>query len=154
MGQFIEWTDEISVGIQEIDEQHKQMVDIINRLYDTIIHPTPDETAVKAIMNDLVQYTAIHFAVEESLFRIFEYGDYENHKKHHEELRQEVMALNERVQNGSEKITVELMGFLRNWLKNHILIEDKRYAPVLIDHGVKASWKDKSWIGKIWSSKP
>ncbi len=152
MKQFVEWTDQMSVGIQEIDEQHKQLVDLINRLYDLIVHPNKDKTAIREILNGLVQYTVIHFAVEESLFRIFNYPNYEIHKKRHEELRQQVMEINEIVQRGEKEVTVELLVFLRKWLRDHIMIEDKHYAPFLIKQGIKKTWEQRSWVGKIWDS--
>ncbi|MCK5720041.1 MAG: hemerythrin family protein [Thiomargarita sp.] len=150
MKAFFEWNEEISVGIQEIDEQHKQLINIINRLYHSIIRQDINKEVVKEILNELVEYTIIHFAVEESLFRIFSYPDYEKHKQQHTELTQQVMDINYKIQNETEELSLELMAFLRKWLKNHIMVSDKRYAPFLIKQGINPTWKKKSWIGKIW----
>lgn len=152
MTEFFSWSDEISVGIQEIDEQHKQLISIVNRLYNAVIYSPGQLDAIKAIMNELVQYTIIHFAVEESLFRIFGYPEYDSHKKRHEDLRQQVIDINDKIQSGEEQGSLELMTFLRKWLRNHIMIEDKRYSPFLINQGIKETWASKSWIGRIWGS--
>jgi hemerythrin len=93
----------------------------------------------------------IHFAVEESLMRIFNYPDYEAHKKHHEELTSQVVELQRKVAAHEEAISMEVLHFLRHWLTYHILGDDKKYGPFLIERGLHASWSERSWMGKIWS---
>ena len=152
MAAFMEWNDKISVGIEEIDEQHKQLLDLINRLYDAMISGEKKLQVARDVLNDLMQYTVVHFAVEESLFRIFNYPDYEAHCAHHSELRAQVIDINRKVQSGEKMVTPELLVFLRKWLTNHIMVEDKAYAPVLLERGLKKNWEKKGWIGKIWSA--
>lgn len=88
--ELIRWTPELSVGIDEIDSQHKELVDVLNQLHVAIMerHATPRHAARDAaeILNRLVDYTRIQFAVEEALMRLLEYPDYEAHKAQHEEL--------------------------------------------------------------------
>ncbi|MEW8498684.1 MAG: hemerythrin domain-containing protein, partial [Candidatus Thiodiazotropha taylori] len=69
MGKFVEWSDALSVGIEEIDEQHKMLVDLVNKMHEAI-HQRHGSDVVKSILGDLAEYTRIHFAVEESLMRI------------------------------------------------------------------------------------
>ncbi len=147
---FVEWTDELSVGIQEIDEQHKILVGLLNRLYESIILRTDSEEAAN-VLKELSQYTIVHFAVEESLMRILGYDDYEEHKKHHEELTQQVVDLSNRVSSGKLSSSMELLNFLKNWLTKHILIEDKRYSSHFLECGVKKSWAKQNWVGRIWN---
>ena len=153
MAAFIEWSDQISVGIQEIDEQHKQLVALINRLFDAMASGKEKLQVAKDILNELMQYTIVHFSVEESLFRIFDYPDYEKHCENHFALRVKVIEINEKVQKGERMITPELLTFLKKWITNHIMVEDKAYAPFLLERGLKKNWEKKSWIGKIWRSK-
>ena len=152
MAAFMEWNDKVSVGIEEIDEQHKQLLDLINRLYDAMISGEQKLQVAKDVLNELMQYTVVHFAVEESLFRIFDYPDYEAHCAHHHELRAQVIDINRKVQSGEKMVTPELLVFLRKWLTNHIMVEDKAYAPVLLERGLKKNWEKKGWMGKIWSA--
>ncbi|MEK7991037.1 MAG: bacteriohemerythrin [Thiotrichaceae bacterium] len=151
INKFVEWTPELSVGIQEIDEQHKILVDLLNRLYESIILRTDDEESIR-ILTELSQYTVIHFSVEESLMRILGYDDYEEHKKHHEELTLQVIELSDKVKAGKLSTSMELLKFLKNWLTKHILIEDKRYTAHFIECGVKKSWAEQSWVGRIWGA--
>lgn len=148
--QFVEWSDDLSVGIEEIDEQHKALVAVINRLFDeTIVHQA-DASVLDAILNELVEYTVIHFAVEESLFRIFDYPDTEIHTKHHDDLKVEVLEIQKKVKAGEVTVNTELLMFLKRWLQNHILHEDKKYGPFLIKQGVKSKSPKSSWLAKIW----
>lgn len=150
MRAFIEWTDEISVGIQEIDEQHKILINLINDLYEVMIAGRNQDKEVERIVGELAEYTRVHFAVEESLFRIFSYADYERHKKMHEELASQVMDIDEKIKSGEKRISSELLFFLKRWITQHILSQDKKYAPFLIEQGVKKSWKETGWLKKIW----
>jgi hemerythrin len=148
---FVEWTENLSVGIQEIDEQHKVLINLINRLFDeTIVHQAT-AGVTEQVLQELVEYTMVHFAVEESLFRIFEYPDIENHMHRHVELKTQVLDLQKKIKAGQTVVNADLLMFLKKWLTNHILQEDKLYAPFLIKQGVKSSWGKKSWLGKIWN---
>jgi len=146
---LVEWTDDLSVGLQEIDEQHKILVSLVNRLYEAIITNREHEL-IATILNELVDYTIIHFAVEESLMRIFDYPQYEQHKYHHEELSKQVIELQKKVIEGEAEISMDVLNFLRAWLTNHIMIEDKHYGPFLVKQGLKTSWTKRTF-GKIWS---
>jgi len=151
---FAEWSDELSVGIEEIDAQHKILVELVNRLYDeTIVHNSGLEI-LDGILNELVEYTIIHFAVEESLFRIFDFPGTEIHTRHHDELKAQVLELQDKVRKGQATVNVELLVFLKHWLQHHILEEDKIYGPFLIQQGVKSkSPKSTSWFSRLFHKK-
>ncbi|HRD66430.1 MAG TPA: bacteriohemerythrin [Candidatus Competibacter sp.] len=150
--EFISWSDELSVGLQEIDEQHKILIILINRLFNEAILHKADKAVISAILEELVQYTIVHFTVEESLFRIFDYPDIETHQAHHDKLKQEALNFQKRFESGVT-IDIELMHFLKKWLTHHIMMDDKKYTSFFLERGLKAKWSEqKSWIGKIWNS--
>lgn len=144
--QFVRWSDDLSVGIEEIDEQHKILVAVINRLFDETIVNKADTRVLYGIINELVEYTIIHFAVEESLFRIFEYPDTENHLRHHNDLKEQVLAMQERVRIGEIKVDSDLLVFLKKWLQNHIANGDRQYGTYLMHQGLKGSFQNGDWI--------
>jgi len=146
---LIEWSDELSVGIQEIDEQHKVLVGLVNEMHQAIHEHHGSETA-REILDRLGDYTRIHFAVEESLMRIFDYPGYEAHKKQHEELIAQFRQYHAKVQSGTAKISFELLHFLKLWLSQHILESDKDYAPHMLKLGAKAKSAQSSWFGRLW----
>jgi hemerythrin len=149
MTHFVEWSKDLSVGIEEIDAQHRVLVDLLNEMHDAI-----QERRGSAVVNDvlakLAEYTRIHFAVEESLMRIFHYPDYEAHKAEHEELIAEVADLQHKVASGKTAIGFELMHFLKGWLTKHILASDMQYSPFFLEAGVKPNLKKASWTKRLW----
>ncbi len=148
---LVEWSDNLSVGIEEIDEQHKILVRLVNNLYEAIIRKH-EAVVIDGILTELVQYTIVHFSVEESLMRIFDYPQYEDHKRHHEELTAQVLDIREKVRLRQATVSMELLNFLRSWLTNHIMIEDKHYEPYFLKQGLKKSWATRSWAGRIWGA--
>ena len=151
MSNFVEWDDTLSVGIEEIDEQHKVLVDLVNKMHEAI-HQRHGSDVVISILSDLAEYTRIHFAVEESLMRILNYPDYDNHKQVHEELLHTVADLQEKVASGKKSIGFELMHFLKTWLVKHIMEEDMQYSGFFLEAGAQPKLGKKSWISKLWGS--
>lgn len=150
------WADDFSVGIQEIDEQHKVLVGLLNELHAAIVgHRGSAEC--RRILDRLVEYTRVHFAVEESLMRILGYPDYENHKHEHEKLAVQVADLLQKLDTGKAAISFELLHFLKVWLTKHICESDKRYGSHFIACGIEArrptkeaaTGKRRFW--KFWS---
>jgi hemerythrin len=152
MENLIIWNSELSVGIEPIDEQHKFLVGLLNKLYEETIIGRGDLSIVNDILNELIQYTVIHFAVEESLYHIFDYPKYEIHKKQHGDLKKEVLDIYQRVQMGDHAVNLELFMFLRRWLETHILMEDREGCAYLLKKGRKKFCSKRSWIEKIWDS--
>lgn len=148
---LVEWSDNLSVGIQEIDDQHKVLVDLLNKLHTAIIERHGTEAAHE-IVNELAEYTKIHFAVEESLMRILGYEGYEDHKHHHEQLIDELVELRDKLETQQKAVSFELLHFLKMWLTKHIMEEDQLYSPHFIDKGVVTSYEKQSMMKKIWAS--
>ncbi|MTJ93544.1 MAG: bacteriohemerythrin [Desulfovibrio sp.] len=133
--QLISWTDDLSVGVGIIDEQHKGLVDLINELNAAMRQRRSDSVLV-GVLERLKQYTVKHFATEEELFDKFGYPDTASHKKAHHDLVEKVLAFEAELRSGRAKVTMEIMRFLKDWLVGHIMGTDKRYGPFLNSKGV------------------
>jgi hemerythrin-like metal-binding protein len=134
---LIEWTDELSVGIDSIDEQHKKLVNMINALNEAMLTNSSHELLGK-IFTGLAAYTQKHFTYEEDMFAEYGYTDSEEHKRQHNELIAQVVELKERfIEDPQGTMSADLMLFLKRWLTNHIMRTDKDYAEFLISKGVK-----------------
>ena len=134
---LIEWTDELSVGINSIDEQHKKLVNMINALNDAMLTNSSHELLGKIFIG-LATYTQKHFAYEENMFAEYGYEDAEEHKRQHNELIAQVIELKEKfIANPQGTMSADLMLFLKRWLTNHIMRTDKEYTEFLISKGVK-----------------
>ena len=157
MSELFEWSDGYSVGVQEIDEQHKELVGLLNQLHSAIREHHGSE-ASRRILDELADYTRTHFMVEESLMRVSNYPEFENHKRNHEELIAQVQALQEKLDSGQAAITFELLHFLKVWLTRHINEADKHFGDFFTQQGGAAEWspqveqtmKKKKWWWKFW----
>ncbi len=134
---LIEWTAELSVGIDSIDEQHKKLVNMINALNDAMLTGSSNELLGK-IFTGLANYTQKHFTYEENMFAEYGYTGSKEHKRQHTELIAQVVTLKGKfVDNPQGTINADLMQFLKRWLTNHIMRTDKDYSEFLLSKGVK-----------------
>jgi hemerythrin len=145
---LIEWSDALSVGMDEIDEQHKSLVDLVNRYHSAVI-TGQDKDVLSSVLDELIDYTQIHFSLEEQLMQKGNYPDFKNHKKRHEELLEQVLAFRVRVAEGDEGVTNELWGFLRRWLTQHIQNSDLQYASYLRNNTEARTEIKLSWFQRI-----
>ena|SRR5271157_2674097 len=129
------WSDNLSVNIKEIDEQHKKLVGMVNELHEAM-KQGKGSNLTGQVLSGLVQYVATHFATEEKLMKANAYPEYLKHKAEHDALTKQAVDLQKQFQEGKAVLTVELMSFLKNWLSNHILGTDKKYSPYLNGKGV------------------
>jgi hemerythrin len=127
MDSYIAWKDYYSVGDAAIDGQHKQIIDIINDLYDAMEQGT-DASAVTPILDRLVYYTINHFRQEEDCLLAHQYPDLAQHKVLHDKMRRQTIAWR---QNADLVTGRDLLIFLKEWWCNHIQQQDKKYAPYL-----------------------
>ncbi|MCB1776795.1 MAG: hemerythrin family protein [Candidatus Competibacteraceae bacterium] len=151
MGKFIEWSSALSMGIEEIDAQHKVLVDLLNEVHEAIQQRHGMEVIDK-IIERLDEYTRIHFAVEESLMRILHYPEYESHKEEHDQLIEQLNRFRVKLREGKSSISFELAHFLKLWLTKHIMESDMRYSPYFLEQGIKPELSKKSWVQKLWHS--
>jgi len=134
--ELFEWKDSFSVSISKFDEQHKQLISIINELYCGINEKRGKELLNKTL-KELFEYTKSHFADEEKEFRRFLYPDYIIHKLEHEKFVRQIAKFNESHKNDIQDLSFEVFKFLQDWLQQHILSTDKKYASFLISKGME-----------------
>lgn len=124
------WNDSYSVSVQQFDDQHKVLFNLINDLHDAMTQGKGRDR-IGQTLNTLISYTRGHFSAEEAALRKASYPNYAAHKKEHDALTTRVLEFENTFRAGTSNVTVELMGFLRDWLTDHILKNDKQYAPYL-----------------------
>ena len=127
---LLEWNNKYSVKVERIDAQHKNLIEIINNLHDSLRENTFHEE-LRKIYSELVEYTEYHFTTEEMYLEKAGYEDLENHKKQHARFVKKLKRLQSRCNEGKEAIAVELSGFLSNWIIEHILHSDMEYSDVV-----------------------
>ena len=127
---FIQFNDSLRVGFEEIDNDHKQLIEIINML-DDAISAGNEQNVVSEILNELISYTLWHFRHEERLMQTHGDPTLFDHKKEHDNLVKEVSERQKAFLEGEPGIATKLMPFLKNWLIKHILVTDKKTAKFL-----------------------
>ncbi len=132
---FFPWDPSYSVGIAKIDEQHKKLFALVNELYEAM-HAGKAADIIGKVFASLLDYTRTHFADEERLLSVNGYSDLAAHKKLHEDLTKQVADLADKFKQTGVAPSIQVSSFLRDWLKNHILGTDKKYAPFLNAKGV------------------
>ena len=124
----IVWNEQLyGIGIEELDEQHKQLVDLLNSLIQSINRGEHDE-AVKQALRGMVDYVSYHFAAEEDLMNKVDYPDFESHRKQHNAFVVKITNYLKRMQSGQELSAFELVSFLKTWLLRHIAGSDRNIA--------------------------
>jgi len=132
---LITWSDNYSVKVKEIDNQHKKLADLINQLHDAMKEGKGKEI-IGNVLNELVNYTVYHFGYEEKLFDKYGYPEAKIHAREHNDLVEKVKLYVKDYQSGKGVLTLEIMNFLRGWLMNHIGDTDKKYSSFFIAKGL------------------
>jgi len=154
---LFQWSDSYSIGLQEVDEQHRVLVDLLNELHDAVHHHKGSQKC-REVLDRLAEYTRVHFTVEESLMRLLNYPDFADHKHRHEELIHQVVDLQHKLDDGKASITFELLHFLKVWLVKHISESDRRFGEFAVARGLAPTWdthveqtmKKPKWRWKFW----
>ena len=132
---LMEWNDSLSVNVNEIDDQHKKIVDYLNDLNDAM-----KERKGKAVMNNilesLLEYAATHFATEEKYFDQYNYPKTTAHMKEHTNFVIDIMEFKKGYDDGKLTLSIDVMHFLKDWLAKHINGSDKHYTKCFNKNGL------------------
>lgn len=131
---IFKWQDEYSVNIKKIDDQHRELVDMINQLYTAMVQRRSDEVLGK-ILDRLGDYCEEHFTTEENLMQTNGYPYLAQHQEIHDKMRAKVRAMQQSFKAGNTKLTIEASLFLKDWLDKHIMGTDHKYAAYLTAKG-------------------
>ncbi|MBF0625939.1 MAG: bacteriohemerythrin [Magnetococcales bacterium] len=131
------WSDKLSVNIREMDTQHRRLVELVNEVY-SAVRAGEIERGLKTVLPELVSYTVNHFKDEEALFEGHGYPDTARHKEMHVKLVSRVQEFLARLERGGDRAAaLELLGFLKSWLVEHIMGTDAQYGRFLNRQGIR-----------------
>jgi len=126
----IVWGDILSVAVDEIDEDHRKLVNIFNVLNHSVVEgASPDYLA--AVLEELINCTVWHFSHEERLMLKYGYEGIEVHKAEHQELINSAKKLQQEILQADKRVSDEDIEFLEHWLVEHILTTDMRLGSYL-----------------------
>ncbi|OIQ51959.1 Bacteriohemerythrin [Pseudodesulfovibrio hydrargyri] len=124
---LIQWDEAMSVGMDELDAQHRELIDLINEAFDAI--QRHDEPRMISLVDKMRDYSVVHFQAEEAVLRSLGYPGIDAHADQHrsyadkvDEFRRDML-----VKTNLSQIFI----FLSRWLTNHIMHEDRKFIPWL-----------------------
>lgn len=130
--------DQLIVGDQRIDEQHRQLFALLEKLRRAIIHGD-DRGIVGGIIDELTDCLVEHFSAEERLLLARQYPLYSEHKSEHDRLTAEILKIHSNFHEGQITAGFEMLGFLHTCLNEHTLHDDQAYAHFF--QGNNFNWK-------------
>lgn len=134
---MFEWKEIYSLGIADIDDQHKRLLEIGSDLHTLIASKERRQSDkyddIMEMLHELKDYTVYHFDFEEALMEKCDYSDVNNHEKEHRAFIDKLIDIEDQdIDTFQNQITMELIGFVANWIETHILETDKKYVAEIV----------------------
>jgi hemerythrin-like metal-binding protein len=135
MNRPIEWQDEYTVGVKELDDQHQVLLKIINTL---LIEHQHEYDAIKLseVISSLIHYAYVHFATEERYLAQIHFPNVEQHILMHVDFIMKTLELSLKVKEDTQDNRLELLRYLKGWYSSHVLGIDRLYIPFLNAHRI------------------
>lgn len=124
-----------SVGIALIDSQHRELIELVNKISDEVVEREQSETIQANLWGGLIQFAHEHFAFEERLMAEYDFPGMENHIMEHRKLLQQLNNLIKADLRARHKAAL-VSAFLTDWTEQHILYADKELGEFLATKGL------------------
>lgn len=131
---MIKWTDELSVGVVEIDNQHKELISRVSGLL-SAMSKGKGKSEVAETLDFLADYVVVHFNTEERIMKEREYPGLDHHRRQHAVFSEKVSELRERLNRDgpSSLLAIRSQRLLADWLTNHISVTDSALGAFLTE---------------------
>jgi hemerythrin len=133
---FVNWREEFNIGHKLIDGHHKKLVGILNSLHNFICEDKGQE-AIASTLVELHNYTRFHFEEEEKLMKEINFSRLEEHTLEHEKLLEVLNLVLISLKEGKEFKSQRLLEFVRNWVLDHIIEEDRKVGQAYLAYKSK-----------------
>jgi hemerythrin-like metal-binding protein len=132
----LKWDDKYSVGVTEMDNQHKRLIELISQFYEEGVKQKKPNEALQHVLDGLLEYTKFHFTSEEQLMKDNGYDGFDDQVKQHQVFIEKIEGFVKRFQEERLITPIEIINFLSDWLIKHIQGEDSKYGPHLNSKGI------------------
>ena len=127
--ELVKWSDKYYTGVELVDTQHRELVNLTNKLYEACLVRSDELGGVfKDAMSRMVDYVRFHFSAEQKLLERIKYPEYPTHKKQHEELVIDILAVAKEYNEGRHLVPNKFARTLQEWIFSHIAIYDQMWA--------------------------
>lgn len=131
----INWRNEFSVGIKEMDDQHKKLLAMINRLIKEQKTLTDPKT-IADLLTEMTDYAQVHFRAEEYLMAEYGYDQKAQQVAQHQAFIDKTISFYSKTDIGPNILSAALLDYLGTWLIGHILKEDMKYKAFFKSKGL------------------
>ena len=121
----LQWRDEFSVGIAEVDHEHRELIELINELQKDLRAGSDTQKIVQSL-GEIYAQIASHFALEERMMRETRYPSFADHKEDHEILLDDLRAIMDAVEDDGVLDEAQLTGDLDRWFSDHFKTHDAK----------------------------
>lgn len=125
-----EFTEEYHLGLPDIDAQHARLFDLFNSLIEVEKRGAAREE-ICLVVDELVDYIDVHFKYEEWALHDCAYDNLEEHRAKHADFVRQTIDFDKAFRHHGEDLSWEILYFLRQWLVDHILVEDRQYVEAM-----------------------
>jgi len=127
---LLKWGSHYHLGIEQIDEEHERLALLLNELYLNHRNEEPRSLLGRGL-REFIAANAEHFAAEEELMLRIDYPKAPDHKAEHERLARQVTEFQADFEAGRSQLTESMMLDLKDWLRDHMLVSDRRLGEFL-----------------------
>lgn len=124
---FLIWEDSFATGIEQFDEHHRKLLQLLNKTYDDFMSAAPDEELIP-VLDELQQYATYHFSAEEAWMTAHHFPGLAEHRQEHLDFAKSIFLFRTDFDQGKADLSLEVLTFLKKWLRQHILESDADYA--------------------------
>jgi hemerythrin len=130
---YLQWSDNFSVGVDSVDYEHQNLMDMINMIY-AELEDRRDISEITQTISDVHAEISAHFALEERIMREAGYEEFEAHKNDHEDLLDQIRTMMDAIENDPEPALDMLSEQLADWFSKHFATFDAQLHSKLGDH--------------------
>ena len=129
------WKNSFNLGIEIIDEQHRHLIDTLNKLFDSL-NEGKENVVLGETLNELINYALAHFETEEEYFKKFNFEGAKEHILEHQKLKERVATFKEQFKEKGSRILNEVTQLIGNWFSDHEENYDRQYVKCFKEHGL------------------
>ena len=130
---IVQWHNSYSIGIKLVDDQHKELIKLTNRLFVSCMGGVEKtRNTFLDVIHEAVDYVVYHFGTEEKLMERIKYPEFSRHKKEHEAFVREVFNKVQEYKGGKTLAPLLFVYFLRDWVLDHIAMSDKKMGNYIL----------------------
>ena len=130
---IVQWQNSYSVGVSPIDDQHIELIRLINKLFNSCMDSQKrDSGSFLNVVYETIEYTNYHFDTEDKIMERINYPDFANHKQKHNDFVREVYTKIDEFKDGKMSSPLQFVYYFRDWILHHIAVSDKKLGSYLL----------------------